>query len=370
MLLFINRSLAIAGSFILFIWLLYTAPAQAAGILRIAIINGAQEVKIGSSTPAVVMDQNGQNLGSLAALEGQIARSIDNNINFGNINTQQIWVEPSQGGYVWIEDKWYRGKVHLVNVGQKLIAVNHVNLEEYLYSVLGAEMGTRFPLEALKAQAVAARSYALHKVSTQRRRPFFDLVNTEADQVYKGVGLEANITQQAVNETRGQVMTYQGKIILAVFHSASGGHTEDVENVWSNPIPYLRGVPDYDQGTPGYQWQKLVTPEELSQATGINNIRSMVIDRTTRAGTILSMRVIGDTEKTFTGAQLRSRLRLRSARFVVNNNGQGFVFEGKGFGHGVGMSQWGAYNLAQQGSNYLTILNHYYRGVSISRLKS
>jgi stage II sporulation protein D len=263
-----------------------------------------------------------------------------------------------------------------------LTAVNYVDIEQYLYSVLGAEMSGNWPQEALKAQAVAARSYAIHQ-RLKSQTDLYDVDNTQSSQVYKGLQTESSGTYAAVDATAGQVLAYNGQIILAAFHSASGGHTENVEDVWTEPLPYLRGVPDFDQGAPVYQWKETFSRAQISnRISGVGNVISMKPERTTAYGSVLKMKVVGDGgSRVMTGADLRRVLNLRSTRFTVipqyggggngSNRGQaptGFQVAGKGFGHAVGMSQWGAYNLARQGYGYQQILLHYYRGTSLARI--
>jgi stage II sporulation protein D len=348
------------------LWMIVIAPAEAYQ-LRVAVTQKIDQVKIAASTTAIVSDGRGQKLGELAPAQGSIVQANHNEIKFGDIPAAELWVKPQQGGYVWIDDRWYRGAVRVIPSGKKLLAVNYVDLEQYLYSVLGAEMSPDFPAEALKAQAVAARTYALYR-SQSTSKKLFDVDGTQSSQVYRGLSSEANTTQAAVNATVGQVMTYRGKPILAVFHAASGGHTENVEDIWSSRIPYLRGVPDYDLGTPGYEWSKTFSISELSQSLKVNNIKTIAADRTTQFGSVVSLKIVGDQDKTLAGKQLRSLLKLRSLRFTINSTPDGFVFNGRGYGHGLGMSQWGAYSMAQQGMNYSNILTHYYRGIDLGKL--
>lgn len=352
----------------LLVWIALIDPAAALE-LRVAIKEDAARVNVGSSTAAVVRDDTGQLLGEMPAMIGLDAESVSGTVALGSWQSQQIWIEPREGGYVWIGDRWYRGRTQIVPTPKGLLAVNHVDLEQYLYSVLGAEMSASWPLEALKAQAVAARSYALHQRETSAKG-FYDLGNTQTWQVYKGLESEASTTQTAVSSTAGQVMTYKDKIILAVFHSSSGGHTENVENVWSEPLPYLRGVPDYDQGTPSYQWVKSFSRSELSKRLGTSTIRSLIPERTSEFGRVLAMKVVTDKgTQSITATKMRQVLGLKSTRFSVTATPTGFQFNGNGFGHGIGLSQWGAYNLARQGVNYETILGHYYRGANIAQIE-
>ncbi|MBD1806915.1 SpoIID/LytB domain-containing protein [Microcoleus sp. FACHB-SPT15] len=352
------------------LWIVLVGPAQAAMELRVAIKDGVSRVQVGSSTNAVVRDSAGQPVGELEAMNAFSAQGGGGNVALGQWRSRSLWVEPAGDGYVWIGDRWYRGRTQLVPTSKGLTAVNHVNLEHYLYSVLGAEMSPSWPLEALKAQAVAARSFALHKRSSGTSA--YDVTNTTSSQVYKGIETEAQSTHQAVNATAGQVMTYGGKVILAAFHSSSGGHTENVEDIWTQPLPYLRGVADYDMGAPVFQWTKSFSQGEMSRLiSGVGNVVSMTPERNTPRGRVVTMKVQGDRgTKRVSGNDLRSALGLRSTLFAVSSTGSGFQIDGRGYGHGLGLSQWGAHNLAAQGTNYQQILGHYYQSATLAQLQA
>ncbi|UZQ53632.1 SpoIID/LytB domain-containing protein [Trichothermofontia sichuanensis B231] len=364
--------------FSLFLWILTIAPASAALELRVAIEEGASRIRVGTSTNAILRNGAGQSLGQLPSMNAQEARLQGGRVSLAGKQAEQIWVEPNGEGLVWIGDRWYRGRTLLLPVNGGLAAVNYVDLEQYLYSVLGAEMSPNWPQEALKAQAVAARSFALNRRQKATGR-YFDVDDTIASQVYRGVKDEAPTTQAAVNATAGQVLTYNGQVIEAVFHSSSGGHTENVEDVWSTPLPYLRGVPDFDQGAPVFQWTKDFTQEQLSRLiAGVGNVISMTPIRKTPQGRVVSMKVVGTAgQRTISGRDLRDALGLRSTLFaVIPKTGQNksavptaFQVVGRGFGHGLGMSQWGAYSMAQQGYNYQQIVLHYYRGAQLARIE-
>jgi stage II sporulation protein D len=352
------------------LWIILVGPAQAAVELRVAIKQGANQLQVGSSTQAIVRDSSGQTVGELQAMDAFKAEGSDG-VMLGKLKAKALWIEPTGDGYVWIGDRWYRGRTQLLATGKGLTAINHVNIEHYLYSVLGSEMYPTWPQEALKAQAVAARSYALHKRSTSGNN-LYDVVDTTASQVYKGLEGEAQTTHQAVEATAGQVMTYNGQVILAVFHSSSGGHTENVEDIWKESLPYLRGVVDYDMGAPVFEWTKNFSSSELSsKISGVGTVTSMTAERKTPNGRVVTMLVKGDRgTKRISGNDLRNTLGLKSTLFVVNPNGDGFQIQGRGYGHGLGMSQWGAHNLAQQGVGYQKILSHYYQNATLARLPS
>lgn len=365
------------------IWLAIAIPAEAAVELRVAIEDGVNQVTVGSSTRALVRDGSGKEVGEIAAMNAFVAQPEAGSVKLDRWQGQQIWIEPTNGGYAFIGDRWYRGRALVTPTAKGLTAVNYVDIEQYLYSVLGGEMVPSWPIEALKAQAVAARSYALYQ-RENAASGLFDVGDTTAWQVYRGISDETATTQAAVNATTGQVLIYQGRIIEAVFHSASGGHTENVENVWTQALPYLRGVPDFDQGTPVYEWTRTFTRADLSSLiTGVGNITAMEPERTTPQGRVVSMRVVGDGgTRSMSGDSLRSALDLKSTKFKVipeyapttgKQKGQvapiAFQIQGKGFGHGLGLSQWGAYNLARQGRDYRQIVLHYYKNTILAKIQ-
>jgi stage II sporulation protein D len=295
--------------------------------------------------------------------------------------------------------------------GGQLQVVNHVPLETYLASVVGSEMPASWPLDALQAQAVAARTYAL---KARRAAEPFDLKATVASQVYRGVEAETPSTQAAVAGTRGLVLTYNDTLIDAVFHSSSGGSTESSGDLWSRQLPYLVSVPDFDEASPVREWRQPLDAALLRKAfPELGGALSIEVLSTTATGRVRQARVVGPGgQLLLNGAQLRARLGLRSTwvRFEplvatplppplpalslpaplrigqtadaglqspIPASGTGvdpladplpptvLLALGRGFGHGVGMSQWGALAMAQRGEAYSAILSHYYRGTRL-----
>ena len=347
---------------------LIALPARAEPELRVAIRNGIDRVSLGSSTPAVIRDSAGAPIAQLPEGRALVAETEGGRVNLADRKGRAFWIEPTAGGYVFIGDSWYRGRTLVLFSEGKLIAINYVDLEHYLYSVLGGEMPTSWPLEAIQAQAVAARSYALYK-RQQAVGALYDLESDTTWQIYRGLKSETQSTHTAVDTTRGQVLTYNGQIIEAVFHSSSGGHTENVEDVWSQPLPYLRGVRDFDQGAPIYQWVETFSMEAFqARITGIGALISAVPERMTPQGRIVTMRFTGEAgSRVLSGNEIRQALNLRSTLFSINLVGANTIqVIGRGYGHGIGMSQWGAHNLAAQGHTYQQILAHYYQGVTLA----
>ncbi|MFM5979544.1 MAG: SpoIID/LytB domain-containing protein [Sphaerospermopsis kisseleviana] len=356
------------------LWFVLVAPAQASVILRVAIEKGVNQVKVGASTTAIVKDSSGRTLGQLPGMSAYAAQAVPGGVGLDKWQSGLFWIEPTDKGFVYIGDRWFRGRTLVIPTENGLTAVNWVDLEEYLYSVIGGEMNSSWPQEALKAQAIAARTYALYKREQQRNNPIFDLGDTpDRWQIYKGVSSESRNTYAAVDSTAGQVLTYDNRIILSVFHACSGGHTENVEDVWGNPLPYLRAVQDFDQNIKECNWSRTFTPEEISSSiSGVGNVRDMMIESLSPFRSVKTLRIVGDQgTKVLKGEAVRTALKLRSTRFTLNKDANGnFTLQGLGFGHGLGMSQWGAYNLAKQGANHLQILGHYYKGVALTPIQA
>ncbi len=352
------------------IWLLLIFPAQAVE-LRVAIKKEVPRLKIGSSTTAIVTDGTGKQLGKLDPMSSLAAQLKDHNITIANsVGATELIIQPQDDGYVWIGDRWYRGTTRLIRQDDSITAINHVDLEQYLYSVVGAEAVSSWPMEALKAQAVAARSYALYKRNSESNG-IYDVDTTIGTQVYKGLDSEYTTTHQAVNGTLGQIMTYNNEVILAAFHSSSGGHTENVEDIWTAPLPYLRAVVDYDHESPVFEWQQVIPVSKIkSLVAGIGRITGLQPASMTPHGRVITMKVTGDNgATTVTGKELRQVLDLRSTLFRVSTDGNNLHVKGRGFGHGLGLSQWGAYYLAKQGVDYHQILAHYYQSANLTQLE-
>ncbi len=360
----------------LLLWLVLVLPVQAAVELRVAIAEG-NAISVGSSTTGIILNGNGQALYQLPELQGITLKADGGDVDLTNgsstlAESNAFWLEPSADGLVWIGDKWYRGRVLVTMAGGKLAAVNYVDLEDYLYSVVGSEMPTSWPQAALQSQAIAARSYALYKRS-RSPSPLYDLDATTASQVYKGIAQEAPSTITAVDTTANQVVTYGGQVIEAIFHSSSGGHTENASEVWSSDVPYLRGVEDYDQNAPVFRWQETFSLSDFSNRVGgVGQVRSIGTPRLTTQGRVATISIAGDGgTQTVKGSDIRTALRLRSTRFTISidQNAGRVTVTGFGFGHGVGMSQWGARSLAEQGWSFEQILQHYYQSTAIAQLQ-
>lgn len=276
-----------------------------------------------------------------------------------------------------------------------LILLNYIGIEEYLKGVVTKEMGSGWPLEALKAQAVASRTYTISSLKRHEKLGF-DLCNTTDCQVYAGMDSEKPVSNQAVDETKGLVMTYGAKPINAVFHSNSGGRTESAQNIWGGKVPYLVGVEDpYSSAMSFSKWEKSYSISEFSNILAksgyaLGTVMDFQVTSFSENGRAVNVSVIGSNGKKvdFKRENLRAILGSTAFRSIwydvtfergaVGNtvsrsegastdpdNGDRIVFRGRGYGHGVGMSQWGAKGMAEQRFGFADILTHYYTGIVI-----
>ncbi len=288
-------------------------------------------------------------------------------------SNQKFQVSSSDGRGIWVGQKRFAGKLNLFVLDSEILVVNVLGIEKYLNSVVGSEMPTKWPIEALKAQAIASRTYALK----QKGNNLFDIDSTQRNQVYNGLESRTYKTIRAVKSTRSLVLTYKNKLINALFHSSSGGMTENSQDVWKNKYPYLSSVKDFDRNNPKFRWQKKFSSNELinlfPKIGGLKNIEILDITSTGRVRNLKLIGAYGSDQ--MSGVALRKRLGLKSnfVRFKffeekLNNNSpqnKGLIVFGQGSGHGVGMSQWGAKYLASRGQKAERILKHFYRGVQI-----
>ena len=271
---------------------------QEAFAIRIGLSEGVKKTYVGSSQNASFRDANTGKLlfvsrsfapYSIKAYGGSIAIKIKG--KYYDCQTNAIFIEnPEKKGFLATKKRWYRGDIVIYNIQGKLTVVNSLPLEEYLMGVVPAEMPSKWNIEAHKAQAIAARSYALANLN-KRGSKGYDLKDTPHDQAYGGASSETPQTTRAVLSTRGEVLTYDDKIIPAYYHASAGGKTLSAGEVWQRDLPYIQSVNAYDWG--------------------------------------------------------------------IRKNG-----------HGVGMSQHGANNLANKGFSARQILSYFYKDISFSRLKT
>jgi stage II sporulation protein D len=269
------------------------------------------------------------------------------------------------------------GLVHLVRRGKGFLVINRVDLEEYVKGVVPAEVSSTWHPEMLKAQAVAARTYALYQQMLSATREY-DVAATVQDQVYRGKqGIDAGVLR-AVEDTRGLVVTYQDAPIYAAFSSTAAGLTEDAMNVWSKEYPYLKGVEcPFDLASPYYQWKSSFKVDTLEQnlrqqGFSVGTIATMTPLSLSRGGRVATLRILhSGGVLILRGEELRKAVGytiIPSTQFAIESIGQDVVLSGYGAGHAVGMCQWGAKELAELGYPFSTILRYYYPGTELQNM--
>lgn len=261
-----------------------------------------------------------------------------------------------------------------------LLLVNRVPIEDYVASVVASEYGLD-DRAGKKAMAVVARTYGLF--ASEKFGGAYDHADGTASQVYDGLDAVTDASRNAARATSGEVLSYDGTLIQAVYCSSSGGHTANNEDVWNakKPIPYLRGKEDpYDSASPHHTWSTSVDRSALLQALTRKRgklVNGFVIDAQTSEGRIKSIALLhaDDTKYEMNANTFRLVVNrgvegspLKSTWFEASRNGDDYSFSGHGFGHGVGLSQWGAHAMAQEGKTYREILQFYYTGVEIQQL--
>ena len=236
-------------------------------------------------------------------------------------NKEKFLVRSSDRRGIWVGQKRYAGKLNIFISDNHILVVNVLGIEKYLGSVVGSEMPAKWPLEALKAQAIASRTYALK----QKGNPLYDIDSTNMNQVYIGLEAGTHKTKRAVNSTRSLVLTYKNKLINALFHSSSAGMTENSQDVWKNKYPYLSSVKDFDKNNPKLRWNQKFSKSQLQKLFPlIGGINKIEILNVTSTGRVKNVRIHGDfgTDQ-ISGVDIRKRMNLKSTlvrfKFIEDN---------------------------------------------------
>ena len=268
----------------------------------------------------------------------------------------QLRVYPANAGYLWV--------------------VNVLSREDYLAGLINWEISSQWPFEAVKAQAVAARTYARFQKSI-RAGELFDVEATTSDQVYGGMEREDFLSRKAVRETEGEMILFRGEPIFAVYHSCCGGKTESPEYLWAGNFPYLKTMEcPHCLGSPFFVWNYQIDGLRLrSTLNSLNSLGLRVVElrlgQRNESQRILQVFIQGEKGRVdLSGADFRRLLGrdlLRSTNFTVKEKDGVFLFAGLGWGHGAGLCQWGMKGLAENGENYRSILRYYYKDVTFGK---
>lgn len=387
----------------LFLILCLISPAWSSPLIRVKIVEQEESIGIGATGPYQIEDNEGRIDSFPFSLSLKVMRATPSGIKIDGVTWgKEISVKPEGSDSLVLigtvrGKRRYRGSITVEQEGNYLRVINQLPLEEYLYGVIKWEISPDWPMDSLYAQAIAARTYALKKIEeSSYQEQLHHLSATTNDQVYGGFESEDARIHEAVDVTRGKVITYRGDLINAFYHSCSGGYTVSSKDVWGGEdLPYLRVGPDeFCQESPYYHWEWEIKRSELRRILFEQGFPSGIIYRlpvVSRARDLSFTeggRVTGlfwehqggkSPSQPMTGKEFRELInkwfntdKLRSALFdevkLYSKEGTSyFLFRGRGSGHGVGMSQWGAKGMAEQGYSFEEILHFYYPGTMIEK---
>jgi stage II sporulation protein D len=340
--------------------------------IRVAIVKSASEVTV-AGDGLLVLNEAGEALAM--SFPATVKPMKDGLLVEGKLFRRLSF---SASSAVYVNNKPYRGLAELSIADKGILVVNQLPLEEYLVGLINCEISSAWPMDAVKAQAIIARTYAVNK-KTARLTSQYHLESSVIDQVYEGCLIEDSRARRAVFETEGEVLTFGGAIIQAFYHSSCGGRTEASENVWGSPSPYLKGVDcQYCLTSPtATTWECKLSIEELEErlrtaghkVSGLFDVKPGPVNSRGRLKYLALQASKGSC--TISGEQFRKAVGygvVKSTRFTMKKVKNEISFSGSGNGHGVGLCQWGAKQRALDGFGYGEILSYYYPGTELKKL--
>jgi stage II sporulation protein D len=374
----------------LFLSLVLAPPLDVWGAehaIRVGLTDSARVLSIRSSSPFFLKLPSGKRFkisdGVTVRRQGEVLllnnRTIPASIVFveGGDGMYHVQVVASAANSVAqnVKKEWsVRGPLEIQSLPSGLAVINQIGLETYVAGVVSGEVSPKWPLEALKAQAVAARTYVLYKQVENQQQPF-DVFASVLDQVYHGHAARAESVLRAVAETKGHVVTYDRRPIYAAYSSTAAGPTEDALYVWALNLPYLKGVNcPFDEQAPRYDWRTSFTFEFLEQQLrkegfAVGTVATLTPYAFTPSGRVDRVRLLhSQGEIILRGQDLRRIVgysKIFSTNFSIESMGAEVVVVGHGAGHAVGMCQWGMREMAELGYDYQSILRHYYPGTTL-----
>jgi len=350
--------------------------------VRVVVLQGAGEMRLGvSGAYRVTMLHTNEPLMEGSHLGVVDVQAQESGIQIGDrsLKVYGVRVSAAGGEPIAVNRRPFHGTVDIIRDRERrLLVINEIDVEQYLCGVLHRETSDQWPLEALKAQAIVARTFALHQALVSTGQDYH-LTAGVASQVYGGRWAERRRTTMAVSHTEGSVLTWEGRLFPAYYHSCCGGHTEAADQLWKIRLPPLAGVADpHCRGTKHFQWTRRAPLAKVVKALRqggyyISDVSSIRVRGTNRSGRITEV-ILSDTGRSkdvaVSGKVFRTLLGsdvVRSLRCQLRLEHGALVVEGYGWGHGVGMCQWGALVMAQQGRTAEEILAVYYPGAMIER---
>ena len=360
-------------------------PQSAAENIRVAVAQNEAEValKIRGRYTLTSLD-TGEAIHSARRLDKVAVRATEAGLSLGDqaFAVKGLRVESQRDAAIDVNGRHLRGTIEITRQpNQKLRVINYVPLEDYLRGVLSKEAPDYWPKEALRAIAIAARTYAVY----QRLIKSGDAFDVRADvlsQDYGGKSSEKLATSRAVTDTAGWILVYEGKVFPSFYHSTCGGMTENGRVMGKFDLPPLAGgiTCRYCSGSPFFSWQRRLSRADVAWALhksphgSIGAIKSFEVTKRTPSQRVEQAIITGAQRSLkLTGYDIRALFgfdRIRSPLFTVTENGDGFVLDGHGWGHGVGLCQWGASELARRGMPAAEILAYYYRGAQLVQLEA
>jgi stage II sporulation protein D len=343
-------------------------------MVRVAIVRDARELNLSIDGPYIFIDMDlGKAIAKGPKLLKAKVRLLDKGLFMGMdvYPSKRLIIKPTKDATVVINNHTFRGDILLMRTpNNRLTVINNIDIEDYIKGVLYHEVSHHWPMEALKAQAVATRTYAIYKMDASKRNDY-DVTNDIYSQVYGGKNSERYRTGLAVERTIGQVLNYQDKILPAYFHATCAGMTEDVKELWDMSTPPLRGVPcSFCQDSPHMNWKKNYRLQNIQSSLNklghkIGSIKEISIIERDRSERIKSLKITDRNEISITisGKDFREAIgpnELKSNNYEITMQGYYVDFIGKGWGHGVGLCQWGARGMAEQQFTFKQILSYYY----------
>lgn len=290
------------------------------------------------------------------------------------INAGEIEISRDDSGPISVNGRLFRGTLRFINNEKGFLVVNYVDLEDYIRGVLYHEISHLWPFETIKAQAIVVRTFALLKIDENKDKGF-DLTNDAYSQVYGGRTSERFRLNKAIDETKGEILTFEGKILPSYYHATCAGETEDASIIWQVDIAPLKGVTcPYCKNSPHYKWGTYLELKELEKKIrlagfSVGEIKAIDITRRSKTNRVLELKIISDKAVLLiSGKDFRQAVGpniLRSSNFKVEVKNDLAFFDGFGWGHGVGLCQWGAYFMGKGGSSYKEILGFYYPGAKV-----
>jgi len=357
------------------------AGVTAGAAVRVAIIEDKASVDLSlKGKYAILALDSGKTLREGPFLNGKVTAGAGGLLIGGRaIGAAGIRIVVLKDSNIYIGSKRFRGNIDIIRKDNgKLLVINNIDLDQYLYGVLYHEVSHRWPAECLKAQAITARTFALQQVRQSKLQPY-DLRCDIYSQVYGGRSGEKWSTTHAVDATRGKVLTYNGDIFTTYYHATCAGYTEDAANLWNIDIAPLKGVPcNFCGMSKHYRWTKeiplvQIKAKLIGAGNKIGNISGIKVLSRNKSGRNDKLEITDDTGASLviTGKDFRQVFgpnEIRSTKFDARIKGANLELNGMGWGHGAGMCQWGAYGMSLKGKKCAEILKYYYPGTEITTI--